>query len=249
MIDREMLGRRVRQVWLIWAREQTNPKPHHLLPWEGMAESDKEVDRRIGETIASEVLLRAIAELEVRAYRIGRDALERVVCRECGRDISRIGHAPHCLVGHVLDVLDDVGSVVEPSSIVSEKIEPEDEAALAVYAATRTSVAARALVGSRWEGHPWTLARQTMQQAMRDLAEPAYALGVRDTLSATKEGSESTILDMQHMIDKLRMQHEHDKLTCTRLETRVVDLQNDLKRAQAWWRASFDVGPPVGSHE
>lgn len=51
-VDREALGRRVREVWIEWAREQTNPKPSWLVPWEGLSEPDREVDSRIGETLA-----------------------------------------------------------------------------------------------------------------------------------------------------------------------------------------------------
>jgi len=52
--DREALGRLVREVWIAWAREQPNPKPSWLVPWEGLSEPDKEVDRRIGERLAAE---------------------------------------------------------------------------------------------------------------------------------------------------------------------------------------------------
>ncbi len=53
-LDRDYLGRLVRGVWIAWAREQPNPKDSWLVPWEGLAESDKEVDRRIGERLAEE---------------------------------------------------------------------------------------------------------------------------------------------------------------------------------------------------
>lgn len=53
MIERERLGREVRRVWIEWARQQPNPKPHWLTPWEEMSEPDREVDRRIGEQLAS----------------------------------------------------------------------------------------------------------------------------------------------------------------------------------------------------
>jgi hypothetical protein len=51
--DRELLGRMVRDIWVAWAREQPNPKPSWLKPWEELSEPDREVDRRIGEGIAS----------------------------------------------------------------------------------------------------------------------------------------------------------------------------------------------------
>lgn len=51
-MDREELGREVRRIWREWAREQDNPKPSWLVPWEGLSEPDREVDRRIGEGLA-----------------------------------------------------------------------------------------------------------------------------------------------------------------------------------------------------
>lgn len=41
----------MRQAWLEWAREQPSPKPSWLLPWEELSDADREVDRRIGETV------------------------------------------------------------------------------------------------------------------------------------------------------------------------------------------------------
>jgi len=55
-IDREHLGRMVREIWIVWAREQPHPKPSWLKPWEELSEPDREVDRRIGEGIARHVL-------------------------------------------------------------------------------------------------------------------------------------------------------------------------------------------------
>lgn len=45
-VDREALGRLVRDVWIAWAKKQPSPKPSWLVPWEGLAEPDREVDRR-----------------------------------------------------------------------------------------------------------------------------------------------------------------------------------------------------------
>jgi hypothetical protein len=50
-IHRDSLGRRVREVWIAWAREQPNPKASWLKPWEALSEADREVDRRIGEVL------------------------------------------------------------------------------------------------------------------------------------------------------------------------------------------------------
>jgi hypothetical protein len=49
--DRETLGREVRAAWVAWAHEQPFPKGSWLLPWESLAEPDREVDRRIGERL------------------------------------------------------------------------------------------------------------------------------------------------------------------------------------------------------
>jgi hypothetical protein len=51
MSERDAGGRLVREVWIEWAREQPNPKPSWLVPWEGLSESDREVDRRIAERL------------------------------------------------------------------------------------------------------------------------------------------------------------------------------------------------------
>ena len=48
---REALGEMVREEWIAWAKEQPDPKPSWLVPWDGLAEPDKEVDRRIGERL------------------------------------------------------------------------------------------------------------------------------------------------------------------------------------------------------
>lgn len=53
-LDREALGRVVREEWIAWAKEQAqirNVKSTWLTPWEELSEPDKEVDRRIGERL------------------------------------------------------------------------------------------------------------------------------------------------------------------------------------------------------
>lgn len=50
-MTREELGRQVRQVWVTWAREQTDPKPSWLMPWEDLDDGQREVDMRIGEAL------------------------------------------------------------------------------------------------------------------------------------------------------------------------------------------------------
>lgn len=48
---RDAKGRRVREVWVEWATEQPDPKPSWLVPYEDLAEPDKEADRRIGSVL------------------------------------------------------------------------------------------------------------------------------------------------------------------------------------------------------
>jgi hypothetical protein len=50
-VDRELLGRIVREAWIAWAKEQPSPKASWLVPWDGLGEADREVDRRIGEAV------------------------------------------------------------------------------------------------------------------------------------------------------------------------------------------------------
>lgn len=56
-IDREALGRAVREAWVRWALTQPNPKPSWLVPYDDLEEADKEADRRIGESIARLTLI------------------------------------------------------------------------------------------------------------------------------------------------------------------------------------------------
>ena len=48
---REDLGKMVRKVWIDWVKEQPNPKPSWLKAWDELSEPEKEVDRRIGQTL------------------------------------------------------------------------------------------------------------------------------------------------------------------------------------------------------
>lgn len=50
-IERDILGAKVREVWIAWAKEQPTPKASWLVPYAELSEPDKEVDRRIGETL------------------------------------------------------------------------------------------------------------------------------------------------------------------------------------------------------
>lgn len=65
--DRDALGCLVRVAWIEWALEQPNPKPSWLVPWAELAEEHREADRRIGETVAGDlmgIIRRQRAELE-----------------------------------------------------------------------------------------------------------------------------------------------------------------------------------------
>ncbi len=48
---REVLGQIVRETWVQWAREQPDPKPSWLTPWEELDAGQREVDCRIGEAL------------------------------------------------------------------------------------------------------------------------------------------------------------------------------------------------------
>lgn len=49
----EALGRLVREAWVAWAREQDDPKPSWLVPWEELGDGQREADIRIGEAVAA----------------------------------------------------------------------------------------------------------------------------------------------------------------------------------------------------
>jgi hypothetical protein len=68
--DRERLGQIVREAWVRWAKQQPDPKPHWLVPWEELDEPMKEVDRQIGETVAEHVEngAKAVRRLTVRVH-------------------------------------------------------------------------------------------------------------------------------------------------------------------------------------
>lgn len=48
---RDELGRRVREVWIEWARRQPSQKPSWLVPYDELSEADKEADRCIGSAL------------------------------------------------------------------------------------------------------------------------------------------------------------------------------------------------------
>jgi hypothetical protein len=50
-LDREALGRRVREVWVACAPEGPDLKPSHLVPWDELDDWNREVDMRIGDAL------------------------------------------------------------------------------------------------------------------------------------------------------------------------------------------------------
>lgn len=56
-IDRDSLGRFVREAWVMWALTQRDPKPSWLVPYDELSEPDKEADRKIGEAVARWTLI------------------------------------------------------------------------------------------------------------------------------------------------------------------------------------------------
>lgn len=76
---RDILGRRVREVWVAWAKRQPAPKPSWLVPYDDLSEADKEADRCIGAALWGD------------GFRDGTDSLARptpppcFTCRGSGR--------------------------------------------------------------------------------------------------------------------------------------------------------------------
>lgn len=84
---RERLGRMVREVWIEWAREQPNPKPSWLVPWEGLSEADREVDRRIGETLYAQGLSDTLGA-QIRASEVSTHEYSCPVCDGRGYELT-----------------------------------------------------------------------------------------------------------------------------------------------------------------
>jgi hypothetical protein len=79
--SREELGRLVRAVWTEWAQEQPDPRPSWLTDWEDLDDGQREVDMRIGSTVAA--VTRATAEAQA-----AMPTLSGVYARPSGYDVS-----------------------------------------------------------------------------------------------------------------------------------------------------------------
>jgi len=69
--SRDELGRMVREAWVRWAQTRPNPKPTWLVPYDDLAEPDKEADRQIGEAIARWTLIGDAARASVTSQQRG----------------------------------------------------------------------------------------------------------------------------------------------------------------------------------
>lgn len=86
-IDRETLGRMVREAWVRWAQTQPDPKLSWLAPYDELSEPDKEADRQIGEAIARWTLIHDAARLSLNPPvtapddigRLSVDDIERII--------------------------------------------------------------------------------------------------------------------------------------------------------------------------
>ncbi len=111
--DREFLGQLVRCVWVEWAREQPDPKPHWLSPWEDLSEPMREVDRRIGAKVAevaAALLNKRIEDLdEMLAQRD--KAIERL-------EADHVGYAARIReLGDALDRIYDLASTEDERDV------------------------------------------------------------------------------------------------------------------------------------
>ena len=86
-LTRDDLGRLVREAWVRWALTQDQPKPSWLVPYDQLAEADKEADRQIGEALRDHLRLSALdaTVLSSQAAEIERLTKERDEARDlCG---------------------------------------------------------------------------------------------------------------------------------------------------------------------
>ncbi len=65
---RDRLGRRVREIWVEWAKRQPNPKPSWLASYDELSEADKEADRCIGSALWDDFIAQHIEEIASAAF-------------------------------------------------------------------------------------------------------------------------------------------------------------------------------------
>lgn len=104
-LDRDLLGRFVREAWVRWAQAQPDPKPSWLVPYDELAEPDKEADRQIGETIAKWTMIHHDAALALEA--------ENAKLRE-----ATLSHAAD-LVAQLRDRRYGMGDVFSPAEVAA----------------------------------------------------------------------------------------------------------------------------------
>lgn len=78
IITRDFLGQIVREAWVKWAKQQPNPKPSWLAPYDKLSEADKEADRQIGEAVAQWALSVKGAKWEAANVAQGAEAVQFV---------------------------------------------------------------------------------------------------------------------------------------------------------------------------
>lgn len=116
--ERERLGKIVRSTWIAWAATQPDVAKHPtwLLPWDEIDERDREVDRAIGEAVATAVAPRTTIPTELlgRHYnaRRARDDESGMTRADYyrhgpGTHVVTLRLRDHAQVCAVLDALDD----------------------------------------------------------------------------------------------------------------------------------------------
>jgi hypothetical protein len=80
--SREALGRFVREVWVQWASDQADAKPSWLVVWDELEPGQREVDCRIGESVAA--VIRAVEETGAQAATRDLRLLVAVLLRQLG---------------------------------------------------------------------------------------------------------------------------------------------------------------------
>lgn len=88
-------GQLVREEWVKWAREQPDPKPGWVTPWEELDEGQREVDARIEASVRADERERCIAEIF--AYTENMPVVGAAY-RDAARVLNRRGQAD---MGHI----------------------------------------------------------------------------------------------------------------------------------------------------